>query len=1179
MRLPGMPTNLGDLAFFGPRSKAVAAVAAKDLVVGHVAADTASLELDAGKRRASVRQGTGKLDVRISLTGRVSIEGNGAKLDERSFPGRQGRLVLAYLLAEEGRAVPRDELAEVLWGDEPPATWEKALSVLVSKLRALLEDCGVDGQAALRSAFGCYQLVLPPGAWIDLKAAREAVGRAEAALDAGDIGAARVAGVEAVELARRGFLPGEDGAWIEDKRRELSELLVRALECLADACLAAGDAREAVRHAEELTTLEPYREGGYRRLMQAHAAAGDSAEALRVYERCRRLLAEELGAYPSLETESIYRALLQAPSSEDRAARPETGVSAIEPEPDGVGVHETARPSILRRRRLLAAIAAALLLASAIAISVAAVTGGDTAGHRTAAPNSVAVIDPETTRLVSDIPVGTSPTSVVAGDGAVWVTNTADQTVERIDLATGSVRQTVRVGDGPSGIAFGAGAVWVANGLAGTVSRIDATANEVTQTIPVGNSPAAVAFGEGAVWVANADDRTVSRLDPANGHVDETIPVDVPARGIAVGGGAVWLSDPVGNAVVRLDPRTKAVTRRVGVGSGPTALAYGFGAVWVANNLDGTVSRIDAGRGVVVDIVPVGIAPNGITVAGEAVWVTDEAAGSLVRIDPRSGAPTRRPLGGRPKGLAYADGSLWVAVQAGDAAHRGGTLRLLTGELAEFDLPDPGRSYDPLSWSLLSVTSDGLVGFKRVGGVEGNTLVPDLATALPVPTDGGRTYTFQLREGLRFSNGRIVKASDVRFTMERVFRASSDGRGFYEGIVGGLACTRKPGRCDLSRGVVTDDVARTVTFHLREPDPELLYKLALPLAFVVPSGTPLPGTRPAPGTGPYRFERYERGKLIRLVRNSHFRAWSSAAQPQGIPDTIELRGRSAAGAVFAVESGRADVSDVSDGRLDDVRTRYPAQVRITPRPATLLAQLNTTRPPFDSLAARSAVAFAVDRRRLAELAGGPDVVQPTCQVLPPSTPGYRPYCPHTARPTGGSWTAPDLARARELVRRSGTRGMRVDMISVRGDPLFSSAAAVVADVLRGLGYRVSLKTYPDFGAYFDAYYSGADSLELAFNGWFQDYPAPSNFIKGVFACNPYFCDRAFEARMRRLLALQAREPQTASGEWARLERELVERAVAIPLVNPKEVTFVSKRVGNFQRHPVLGTLIGQLWVR
>lgn len=1114
------------------------------------------------------------MSVRISLTERLAVEANGASAGEQRFPGRQGRILFAYLATQKGRPVPRDELAEVLWGEELPATWEKALRVLMTKLRALLAECGIDGSTALTSAFGCYQLTLPAGAWIDVDVAATALECAEAALVEGDLDTARSEGSIAAALARRSFLPGEDGPWVEERRRDLREVLVRSLECLRDASLGAGEFAEAVRHAEEVTELEPFRESGHRRLMESHAAAGNPAEALRVYERCRRFLADELGAYPSPQTESIYRDLLER-TSEVRAVRVEDRLLPVHAGP-ARAADVAMPPRILRGRgRVPIAIGTGLLVATAIGVAVARFVGGDATELRTAAPNSIAVVDPETSQLIADIPVGTGPTSVAAGGGAVWVTNTADQTVDRVDLRTGSVRQTVKVGDGPSGIAFGAGAVWVANGLSGDVSRIDAKTNEVVQTITVGNSPAAVAFGEGAVWVANADDRTVSRLNPATGNVEETIPVDVPARGITVGEGSVWLSDPVGNAVVRVDPRTNALTGRVGVGSGPTGLAAGFGAVWVANSLEGTVSRIDAERAVLVDIIAVGIAPSGITVAEGAVWVTDEAAGTMVRIDPRSGAATRRPLGGRPKGLAYADGALWVAVQPDDAAHRGGTLRLLAG--GELDMPDPARSYDELPWTLLSVTSDGLVGFKRVGGVEGNTLVPDLAAALPVVTNAGRTYTFRLRAGLRFSNGRLVKASDVRFTFERVFRASSPGLGFYTGIVGGQACERTPDRCDLSGGVVPDDAARTITFHLRQPDPDFLYKLALPLAFVVPGGAPLPGLRPVPGTGPYRIADHEPGLLLRLVRNPHFRAWSSAAQPEGIPDVIEVRHQADAGAQ-AVISGRADVGDVPDDRLEDVRRRYPAQVHITPRASTLLVQPNTTRPPFDNLAARQALAHAVDRARLVELASGSEALQPTCQVLPPSSPGYRAYCPHTASQSGGPGTAPDLARARELVRRSGTRGMRVDMITVRTAP-FSSAAVVVADALRQLGYRVSVRTYSDYGSYFAAYGSAADSTELAFTGWIQEYPAPSNFIKGVFACNPYFCDRAFETRTRRLLALQGRDPHAATEQWARLERELVERAIAIPLVNPKHVTFVAKRVGNFQQHPILGTLVSQLWVR
>jgi DNA-binding SARP family transcriptional activator len=188
--------------------------------------------------------------------------------------------VFAYLAAQNGRPVPRDELAELLWGDELPATWEKALRVLMTKLRALLEECGMDGSTALTNAFGCYKLTLPVGAWIDVEAAREAAEHAEAALAEGDLGEARSQASAAAALARRSFLPGEHGSWVEDRRRDLRELLVRSLECLRDASFEGGEFAEAARYAEEVIELEPFRESGYRRLMQAHAAGGNPGEAL-----------------------------------------------------------------------------------------------------------------------------------------------------------------------------------------------------------------------------------------------------------------------------------------------------------------------------------------------------------------------------------------------------------------------------------------------------------------------------------------------------------------------------------------------------------------------------------------------------------------------------------------------------------------------------------------------------------------------------------------------------------------------------------------------------------------------------------------------------------------------------------------------------------------------------------
>ena len=304
--------------------------------------------------------------IRVSLTGRVSIETEDARVDEQHIPGRQGRLVFVYLLAEQGRPVPRDELAEALWGNDLPATWVKALTVLVSKLRVMLEEREVEG-IAITSEYGCYKLTLPEAARVDLTIAAEALERAEAGLACGDPDAARAAATAAIELAAPRFLPGEDGLWVEEKRRQLQRLLLRAYECHADAGIRSGHAEESMRSAEQIVELEPFRESGYRRLMQAHTAAGNSAQALTVYERCRTLLAEELGAYPSAEIESLYLEILRAPAP----------VATAERERDVTRAAGSARAGwsrISRTRLLLVTLAGGVVVALTVSFSM---RGGD----------------------------------------------------------------------------------------------------------------------------------------------------------------------------------------------------------------------------------------------------------------------------------------------------------------------------------------------------------------------------------------------------------------------------------------------------------------------------------------------------------------------------------------------------------------------------------------------------------------------------------------------------------------------------------------------------------------------------------------------------------------------------------------------------------------------------------
>ena len=197
--------------------------------------------------------------------------------------------------------------------------------------------------------------------------------------------------------------------------------------------------------------------------------------------------------------------------------------------------------------------------------------------------------------------------------------------------------------------------------------------------------------------------------------------------------------------------------------------------------------------------------------------------------------------------MAAAGAGIWVAARPFAAAsHRGGTLTVVSDSLPE---PDPTQRVRRRSVPALATVYDGLVALRRSGGAPGLTLVPDLAITLPRPADGGTTYTFTLRRGIRYSNGAPVRASDFRRGIQRAAQLRRSVPGYYDGILGAPACRQHPSRCDLSAGIVTNDAAGTVTFHLGQADPDFLYKLALLLAVPAPPGAPAhphqPGAVPA----------------------------------------------------------------------------------------------------------------------------------------------------------------------------------------------------------------------------------------------------------------------------------------------------------------------------------------------
>ena len=1058
---------------------------------------------------------------------------------ELRLAGAKQRALLAILLVHANEPVSVDVLSEELWGGEPPQTAGKMIQGYVSQLRKVL------GEGVL--------VTRTPGYLARVEADRLDAGRFER-LVADAAGRPPDEAAELLDAALRLWR----GAALADFAYEpfaqseiarLEEARLGALEERIDADLARGRHAAVVSELEGLVAEHPFRERLTAELMLALYRCGRQADALEVYRRARQALDRELGLEPSPSLRELEQQILVHDPALKAPPR-----------------NQLVPPRLARQGRRIA-IAGAVLVAAAAAVAGWELTRGPAAA-------AVTMISP-----------GISPGSIAVGSDVGWATNAATDSVSRIDLRTNTRAGTVPVGDSPAGIAAGGGFVWVTNSLGGNVTKIDPRGDGgsggVAQTIRVGNGPSGVTFGDGRVWVANSLDHTVSEIAPSSPGASKPIAVPAGADAIAYGFGSVWVVSGSANTVTRIDARSHAVLAHITVGNDPTAIAVGAGAVWVANSSDGTVSKIDPTTGTVAHLVTVGGSPTSIAAGRRAVWVGDPRRATLTRIDPnRDKVVETVHTTDPPQGLAMSAGRLYATVGPPWSAHRGGTLTVLT---YAFDSIDPAVAYGPQdSWSALSMTNDGLVTYQRVGGTDGTTIVPDLATSLPAISDAGRTYTFQVRRGIHYSNGTLVRPADFRRAIERALQYQSLkqplGAGFYfEQIVGAAGCVKTPKRCDLRNGIVTDPSLWTVTFHLTQPDSDFLDKLALPPADAVPADTPFKARLPLPATGPYMIASYNAARGATLVRNHSFHQWSAAAQPLGYPARIVytfIDNWPERASVSAVEHGLADYTTLEDPTAAAAlqRSGYGSQTHTNPELATYYFFLNTSMAPFNRVDVRRAVNYAVDRARLARLYAFGLTAQATCQILPPDTAGYVRSCLY---PT-------DLAKAKTLVAQSGTTGHTV---TVSTGPPALKASTYLVSVLRSLGYKARLAAYKTV----DAFHAVRDSgqAEIAPAGWGGDFPAPSNFFTQPLTCatagNPAlnlaaFCDQKIDREIDRARTL-ATGSQAAAIAWSRIDRDVMQEAPWIPIANGTEVDLISRRVGNYQFNPQWGALYDQLWVR
>jgi YVTN family beta-propeller protein len=815
------------------------------------------------------------LDYRI--LGSLEVCRDGADV---ALAGERQRVLLAMLLLHPNEVVSADAMIDAVWGERPPPSALNAVHVAVSRLRRAL---WVDGEArsdgVLATRGRGYVLRVERGE-LDVDRFRGLLEQGREELAAGD--PKRAAGTLRSALALWRGTALEDFVYepfAQPAIAELDELRLAALEERFEADLASGASRELVGELSAAVGRHPLRERLRAQLMLALYRCGRQAEALDLYQEFRRTLSGELGLEPGPGLRQLELAILERDPALDL---PASAAASQAPASDS----STPRAEAARgdRRRLIMILAGAALLALVLFVVGIASRGG---AHQLSSGNYVAEFDPGRPGFPYVQGLGTSPSALAAGGGLVWVAGHDPGTVSWADAANCSC-QTMPVGGAPSGIAFGAGDVWVTDASGARALRFDPSTGVVQRT-RVGRAPSGVAVGEGSVWVANSGDGTLSRINATTPASTARISLGGTPSGVAVGAGGVWVSDRVDGRVFRIDPQTDEVTASVTVGTGPTAVAVGFGSIWVTNSLDGTVSRIDAATNTVDATIPVGDGAGAIAIAPDSVWVASQYAGTIAKISPTSNTVLSTvKVASRLAGLAFQDGMLWFGSQPATAPHRGGTLTVLSRVWVDTFDPALTRS----SGGALDLTDDGLTAYERVGGGGSMHVVPDLAVSLPTQTDGATTYTFQLRPGIHYSNGELVRPEDFRRAVERelILRAHDADRSPFANVVGGASCAANPSHCDLSRGVVTDDIVDTVTFHLVAPDPEFLAQLTLADAFAVPAGTPNRdiGLHPLPATGPYMWASVINNQAT-LVRNPYFHEWSRAARPDGYPDRIVFR--------------------------------------------------------------------------------------------------------------------------------------------------------------------------------------------------------------------------------------------------------------------------------------------------
>lgn len=509
--------------------------------------------------------------------------------------------------------------------------------------------------------------------------------------------------------------------------------------------------------------------------------------------------------------------------------------------------------------------------------------------------------------------------------------------------------------------------------------------------------------------------------------------------------------------------------------------------------------------------------------------------------------------------------------QSGSA--RGGEI--VVAQTSQPDALDPALAYTSNSWEALWLVYTPPLTYRHEEGESGSELIPGVAEALPEVSDGGTTYRFTVRDGLTYSDGTPVRASDFEHAVKRVLTLESGGSYLFQGIAGvGDYLDADDPEADIS-GIEANDRTGEVTVRLEQPDGTFANVLATTFAGFVPSSTPFENQTksPPPGVGPYAIAESVPNRRFVLERVEGF---DIPDIPKGNVERIETR---------IVSSVSRQAQDVIDGRLDYMQDPPPADLlpeikaehgdryKEWPTLSTYYFFLNQRIAPFDDERVRRAVNVALDSNALARLFGGR--LHPTCSLVPESIPGNAGFeqCPY-GDPAGPG----DVDAARKLVEEAGATGEQVT-VWTNNDSNRPEIGAYYTDLLNQIGLDAELRTV-DGANYFQTIGNARTEAQTGFVNWFADFPHPGSFMQQVDgnAISPrnninfgYVDDPVISRGIERLLA--EADLQETADEWAELDRRAIERSYVAPYGSEELTTFMSDRM-DFEDcslvHPLYG---------